>query len=124
MTLKSLPTDGELEILRVLWRLGPATVRQVHDRLPRGGEVSYNTVGKLLQIMEGKGLVVRDTGSRAHVFLARAEREETQEGLIEDLARRAFGGSAAALALRALKDEELSLEDIRELKALLAESEG
>ena len=57
---KKYPTDGELEILRVLWQRGPSTVRDVHDRLgPRKG-TAFNTTLKLLQIMYEKGLVTRE----------------------------------------------------------------
>jgi predicted transcriptional regulator len=121
--MKGLPSDGELEILRVLWLDGPATVKQVHERLPRRSEVGYNTVGKLLQIMEGKGLVARDASERAHVFHPLVERLETQRGLVRDLAERAFGGSATALAVHALSAEDLSDDEVGELKALLAELE-
>lgn len=118
-----LPTRGELAILRVLWQGGPATVKQVHRRLPRSGEVGYNTVGKLLHIMEQKGLVARDDSARAHVFRPVVGREETQRRLIHDLADRAFGGSAAALAQQALGGADLTPSEVAELKTMLAELE-
>ena len=62
------PTDSELAILRVLWRLGPATVRAVHDELNRAEETGYTTVLKLLQIMTEKGLVKRDESDRSHIY--------------------------------------------------------
>lgn len=116
---KVLPSDGELEILRVLWRIGPATVRQVHERLPRNREIGYNTVGKLLQIMVRKHLVARDGRARAHVFRARVPRVETERSLVRDLADRAFDGSVPALALRALREEDLTESEIAELRGLL-----
>jgi predicted transcriptional regulator len=118
-----LPTRGELAILRVLWQDGPATVRQVHLRLPRSGEIGYNTVGKLLRIMEQKGFVARDDSARAHVFRPLVGRDETQRGLVRDLADRAFGGSAAALAQYALGGTELTQSEVAELRTLLAELE-
>jgi predicted transcriptional regulator len=118
-----LPSDGELEILRVLWRIGPATVKTVHERLPRRGEIGYNTVGKLLGIMEGKGFVARDETSRAHVFRPLIDRDQAERGFVRDLADRAFGGSPAALALRALGETPPTADEIAELKALLAELE-
>jgi predicted transcriptional regulator len=122
--MNTLPSGGELEILRVLWRIGPATVGQVHDELPRGGEIGYNTVGKLLHIMEGKSLVARDDSARAHVFRPLVAKDSTQRGLVRDLAERAFSGSAAALALRALSDEALTDDEIRELRTLLMRLDG
>lgn len=122
--MSTLPSDAELEILRVLWKTGPATVKQVYERLPRRDEIVYNTVGKLLHIMEEKGLVACDDSARAHVFRPLIERESTRRKLIRDLADRAFGGSAASLALHALGGEELSEAELQELRALLAKLEA
>jgi len=121
--MPALPSDAELEILRVLWRIGPARVREVHERLPRRSEVVYNTVGKLLRIMEQKGLVACDDSVRAHVFRPLVEAEATRSRLIHDLADRAFGGSSTALALHALGNGKLSDAEIAELTALLVELE-
>lgn len=121
--MASLPSDAELEILRVLWKIGPATVKQVYERLPRHDEIVYNTVGKLLRIMEEKGLVACDDSARAHVFRPLVEREATRSKLVRDLANRAFGGSATALALHALGGREVDEEELRELSALLEKLE-
>lgn len=122
--MRTLPSDAELEILRVLWKTGPATVKQVYERLPRRDEIVYNTVGKFLRIMEEKGLVACDDNARAHVFRPLVEREATRGRLVRDLADRAFGGSATSLALHALGDEDLSEPELRELRALLAKLEA
>lgn len=119
-----LPSDAELEILRVLWMTGPATVKQVYERLPRRDEVVYNTVGKLLRIMEEKGLVACDDSARAHVFRPLVERETTRRKLVRDLADRAFGGSAMSLALHALGGGDVSETEIQELRALLEKLEA
>lgn len=123
------PTDAELEILRVLWRRGPATVRDVHAEFAahakRGGqrEVGYTTVLKLLQIMAEKNLVTRDESQRSHVYAASAAQAVTEGQLIRDLVEKAFGGSAAALALRALSEKPASAEEIAAIKRLLDEME-
>ena len=65
------PTDTELEILRALWELGPATVRQVHEALSRTRDTGYTTTLKLMQIMADKGLVTRNESARTHVYDAR-----------------------------------------------------
>lgn len=116
-----LPSDGELEILAVLWDRGPSTVREIHRRLRRSREVGYNTIGKLLQIMVGKGTVRRDESRRAHVYTAAIERAEIEGRLVGDLAERAFGGSAARLALRALAERPADEAEVNELRALLDE---
>src|SRR5262249_44676563 len=72
------PTDGELAILRVLWREGPCTVRQVQEALGRDRPTGYTTALKLLQVMAEKGLVLRDESQRTHVYRARSSEEQTQ----------------------------------------------
>jgi len=113
-----LPTDAELAILRVLWRRGPSTVRDIFDALGARG-TGYTTTLKLLQIMHQKRLVARDESSRSHVYRAMADRERTERRLVRDLADRAFGGSAAQLVLRALSDERASPEELARIRALL-----
>ncbi len=82
------PTDGELAILRVLWDGGPATVRQIHDKL--GRDTAYTTVLKLLQIMTVKGLVQRDEAARTHIYAAAQPAAQTQRHMLKDLLDRAF----------------------------------
>src|ERR687889_190143 len=91
------PTDAELEILKVLWRRGPSTVREVFDALSEARGTGYTTVLKLMQIMAEKGLVVRDETARAHRYEAAAREDETQRRLVGDLLRKAFDGSAKQL---------------------------
>src|SRR5438105_4173563 len=96
------PTDAELEILRVLWEHGPATVREVLDVISASRETGYTTVLKMLQIMAEKGLVSRDESQRSHVYQARYAEEQTQRQLVQDLLTRAFGGSTEKLVMQAL----------------------
>jgi predicted transcriptional regulator len=118
------PTDGELEILRVLWERGPSTVREVHESLGDSRRTGYTTVLKLLQIMTEKGIVRRDESERAHVYQARAPREETEGVLVGDLLDRAFAGSASALVLRALSAKKTSPQELAQIRRLLDEIEG
>ena len=116
--LRPRPTDSELAILRVLWERGPSTVRQVHEALVGERETGYTTTLKLMQIMAEKGLVTRNEEARTHVYSASAGEEQTQRLLVKDLADRAFGGSAAALVLRAL-GEGTSDDELREIRKLI-----
>jgi predicted transcriptional regulator len=113
------PTDSELEILAVLWSIGPATVRDVANEIGRRRSVQYSTVLKFLQIMADKQLVVRDESQRAHVYSAAKPREWTQKQLAGDLLERAFSGSAKALLLGALSARKASKKELRELRKLL-----
>jgi BlaI family penicillinase repressor len=118
------PTDAELSILRVLWRRGPSTVRQVHEELAQRGPTGYTTVLKMLQIMTEKGLVERDDSERAHVYMARRPEEQTLGQLVGDLLDRAFEGSASRMVLRALESRPASPEELAEIRRLLDELEG
>ena len=127
MSDRPQPTPAELSILRVLWRRGESTVRDVLDELnrdrPRGSPSGYTTVLKLMQIMTDKGLVRRDESQRTHVYHATASEEHTQGRLVKDLLDRAFGGSAQKLVLQALSAKKASPEEIAEIRSLLDEIE-
>ena len=113
------PTDAELAILRVLWDLGPCTVRQVHEVLSRERPAAYTTSLKLLQIMTDKGLVSRDERDRSHVYQAKLTEEQTQRQLVRDLLDRAFGGSATKLVMQALAARRASAEELSEIRRLI-----
>ena len=118
-----LPTDAELEILRVLWARGPSTVREVHTALGPDRDTCYTGVLKLLQIMLDKRLVDRDDRARSHVYRAAVEREATERRLVADFAERAFGGSAAGLALRALSSTPATPAELKAIRELVARLE-
>lgn len=118
------PTDAELAILRVLWRRGPSTVKEVHDELSRRAPAAYTTTLKQLQIMTEKELVTRDESQRAHLYTARLPEEQTQTQLVRDLLDRAFEGSASRLVLRALSSRPASAEELAEIRQLLNRLEG
>ncbi len=118
------PTDAELEILRALWRLGPSSVRQVHEVLTGGAkQTAFNTTLKLLQIMYDKGLVHRDDARRPHVYRPAIPEERMQQRLVGDLLERAFGGSARKL-VAALTAQDIPQEERDEIRRLLDEEAG
>lgn len=124
MPLKSAPprpTDAELEILTVLWSIGPATVRQVYEVIGERRTAQYSTVLKFMQIMAEKGLLLRDDTERAHVYRAARPREWTQQQLAGHLLERAFSGSAKALVMGALSARKTSQSELAEIRALLDE---
>ena len=115
------PTNAELEILTVLWSIGPATVREVYNVITRRHPAQYSTVLKFMQIMAGKGLVRRDERHRAHVYAAARPREWTQRQLAGDLMERAFNGSAKTLLVGALSARKATKTELAELRKLLDE---
>src|SRR2546429_7924961 len=118
------PTNAELEILRVLWRRGPCTVRVVHDFFERADPIGYTTVLKLLQIMTGKGLVRRDASLRSHVYSAAVSEASTQRRMVADLVQRAFGGSTLRLLLHALSTKPATPQGVDQIRRLLHQKNG
>lgn len=115
------PTGAELEILTVLWSIGPATVRDVHGAIVQRRAAEYATVLKFMQIMAEKGLVLRNEAQRAHVYEAARSREWTQRQLTGHLMERAFAGSAKALLMGALSAKKASKKEFAEMRQLLNE---
>ena len=112
------PTESELEILQVLWKEGPSSVRSVNDKLNEKKPVGYTTTLKMMQIMFEKGLLERFKENRGHTYKPVFQQDETQSLLLDKILETAFGGSAMKLVMQALgrhnpnKDE---MEKIREL---------
>jgi len=119
MTEAPRPSDFELAILRVLWRRGPATVRQIHEDLLQERQQGYTTVLKTMQIMLEKGLLERDDSDKSHVYRPALAEQETQAGMLRDMLAKVFGGSTRKLVMAALKESPMSAAEEAELKALL-----
>jgi BlaI family transcriptional regulator, penicillinase repressor len=120
----SLPTSSELEILRVIWERGPSTVREVYKTLEQEREIGYSTVLKFMQIMTDKGSLVRDESVRPQVYRPARPQKQIQQGIVRDLVSRAFGGSAASLAMHALSDKKSTAEERRKIRELLDAMDG
>jgi predicted transcriptional regulator len=118
-TASPFPTASELEILQVVWQRGPSTVREVFNTLSAEREVGYSTVLKFMQIMTDKGTLIRDDSVRPQVYKAARPQKQVQQGILKDLAARAFGGSSASLVLQALADKKATPDERRQIRALL-----
>lgn len=116
---KKKPTDAELAILRVVWDLGPSTVREVFQALHAEQGTGYTTVLKLMQIMTDKGLLERDASVRPQVFKASRPQRQTQGQLLRDLLDRAFSGSPGNLVLQALSTRKSTPEERQQIRELL-----
>lgn len=118
------PTEAELAILGVLWELGEATVREVHEAL-YGDDGGYTTALKMLQVMHAKGLVRRDERQRAHVYKPAVSKNAAQKRAMTELVQRLFNGRPAELVLRALGSEKApSAEELSQIRELLERLEG
>jgi BlaI family penicillinase repressor len=118
-----VPTEGELEILRVLFKR-PASVRQVHNELAvqrhkQGRETGYSTTLKMMQLMFEKGLLKRDESRRPQIYQPVDSEEQTQLRLLDHLIQKGFGGSAMRLVLRAVAAKRISKSELAEIRKLL-----
>ncbi len=121
---KFKPTDSELEILHILWEKGASSVRDINDLLNLRREVGYTTTLKLMQIMNEKGLVKRDTAAKTHIYKALVREKETKNNLISEFVNVAFQGSSMNLVMQALGNSTSSAEELTELKTLIAKLEN
>lgn len=113
------PTASELEMLRLLWQLGPATAKQVHQAaLASRPLMAYATVLRLLQVMHTKGLLRRDESQRAHVYAPAQAQDSLQTSLIKDLIHKAFSGSGKELVLAALRGH-VTQKEREEIQSIL-----
>lgn len=118
------PTAAELDLLRLVWRLGPSTVKDVHAvRQQERPDVTYATVLRLMQVMHGKGLLKRDETQRSHVYAAAHAPDTLRTGLLGDLIQKAFAGSAKDLVLAALNGH-VSAKEREEIRQLLRDSDN
>jgi predicted transcriptional regulator len=113
------PTAAELEMLRLLWQLGPATAKQVHqEAVATRPEMAYATVLRLLQVMHTKGLLTRDESARAHVYAPAQAQDSLQTSLIKELIHKAFSGSGKDLVLAALRGH-VTQKEREEIQSIL-----
>jgi BlaI family transcriptional regulator, penicillinase repressor len=118
------PTESELEILQVLWKKGQATVRDVHEELSKSKAAGYTTTLKLMQIMDEKGLVERDTALKTHVYKARYSQEQAQVNALDKILSTVFKGSTSELVIQALGHHKASKEEIDAIKDYLKQFEN
>jgi BlaI family penicillinase repressor len=112
-----MPTAAEVDILGALWRLGPATVREVHEEL--GKDCGYNTTLTQMRLMTDKGLLRRSERFRNHVYEPAVPREQMQQRIAGDIMQRAFGGSAKGLILGALGAKHVAAQELAEIRRMI-----
>ena len=113
------PTAAELEILRIVWELQPCTVGQIHERIAQAKQTNYSTTMKMLSLMLGKGLLVRDERASPHRYRARLTRNKARRSMLGELIDKVYEGSAMGVALQALSHSRATPEEIVEARALL-----
>lgn len=114
------PTELELEILKILWRCGSGSVRQVRDEIAPSRALAYTSVQTMMNIMVAKGYLRRERGVGSWVYRPRIREQTTCRQMLRDLVNRVFDGSAGAAAVHLLEDADLVPEDLARLRRLLA----
>ena len=118
------PTEVELQILRILWELGPSPVREIHARLNADKGTVYSTTVKMLSVMLDKGLVRRDENASPHIYRAAFTRETAGKRMLSDLIEKVYDGAAMSLVLQALASTQATKEERDEVRRLLDQMEG
>jgi predicted transcriptional regulator len=110
--------DRELDVMGVLWDLGSGTVAEVRDRLP--ADLAYTTVLTILRNLEAKSLVTHSAEGKAHRYVPKVARTTARRSALSRLVDKLFHGSPEQLIAQLVEDEQLSADDLRRLRALLA----
>jgi predicted transcriptional regulator len=119
---KSVPTDQELEILKVIWQLGPSTVREVHQKLLKHRKIAYTTVLTMMGILERKGHLKKTAGERAYLYRSAKPQSQVTAGMVKEFVNRVFNGSTKPLLVHLVEDRGVSAQEIAELQSLLEQS--
>jgi len=118
------PTKSELEILQVLWRLGPSTVREVNNELIKVKDTNYTTTLKFMQLMADKGLLTRDESQMKHIYSVAEEEQKTKSHLLDKFVDSMYNGSASKLVMQLIGNKKTSLQELQEIKDLLKNLEN
>ncbi len=113
-----VPSGRELEILKVLWDLGPASVRDVHQRMCPNGELAFNTVQTLLRIMDDKGLVSHKQRGRTFIYTPRYSRERATSRFLE----RMFDGAIDQVVLSMISTSSPNPEELKRIERIVADA--
>ena len=113
---EQIPSGRELEILKVLWELGPASVRQVHEHMCPRGELAFNTVQTLIRIMDDKGLVKHKKKGRVFIYTPTYSRDREAARFLDQV----FDGAMDQCVLSFLKSGRASRQELKELEEIIA----
>ena len=121
---RPLPARSELEVARIVWRLGRSTVRQVLDLLPEGRGLDFKTVQTYLRRLEAKGYLQSSQEGRTKVYSPRVQPRHVIGQVMDDVVERLFGGEVVPLFQHLIHDRGLSDDELRRLRELIDQLEG
>ena len=113
------PTELELLILKVLWQLGRASVRQVRDTLAPIRDLAYTSVTTMLTIMARKGYVKRKKDGRIYIYQATYQEHKASTNMLRDVIDRLFGGSTTAVLQHLLETSDLDDAELKQIRQLI-----
>ena len=116
---KPVLTDQELEIMKIIWTRGTATVRDVYEELLKRRKIAYTTVMTMMGILEQKGHLKKSADERAYVYTPAQPQREVVGNMVQDFLKRVFNGSAKPLLVHLVEDKKLSTEELDEISKLL-----
>jgi predicted transcriptional regulator len=118
---ETTPTKGEMEVLQVLWKHGPSTVRFVHDTLNEHKEeaIQYTSTLKLMQVMTEKGMLERDETNMKHIYRPALEEDRTKGAMLERFVDNMYNGSVSSMMMALLGNDKTSKEELEKVKAFL-----
>jgi BlaI family penicillinase repressor len=116
-------TEQELEIMKVVWELQTATVRDVYEALLRRRKIAYTTVMTMMNILEEKGYLKKRAEDKAHVYRAAQPKAKVIRAMVQEFVERVFNGSAEPLLVHLVKDRRLSPEELETIARAIKETE-
>jgi BlaI family transcriptional regulator, penicillinase repressor len=117
------PTERELQILSILWKRGPSTVREINSKINQNEKAGYTTTLKLMQIMFEKRLLKRDESLKTHVYTPAYKENIVQKEIIDSLLNRVFAGSTEKLIMSALSAKKVSRDELENIKTIISQRE-
>ncbi|MEO8096636.1 MAG: BlaI/MecI/CopY family transcriptional regulator [Acidobacteriota bacterium] len=115
-------TAGELEIMKVIWRVGPATVRQVYEAMLEERKIAYTTVMTMMNILETKGFLKKRSGDKAFVYTPSKPEKQVIRAMVREFVDRVFNGAAEPLLLHLVEDDKLTRAELDEIRRGIKES--
>ncbi len=116
--------DTELEVMHVVWEIGPCKVSEVHAVISRERDVAYTTIMTVMGNLSRKGYLSHTARGKSYVYRAERSARDVRTGLVRGLVQRAFGDSKLSLALTLVREEGLSPEELNELKEAIRRLEN
>jgi predicted transcriptional regulator len=116
-------TPQELAIMKIVWRLEEATVRDVYEAMLEKRQVAYTTVMTMMRILEDKGYLKKTTVERAHVYRPSKPRQQVVGAMVRDFVDRVFDGAPQSLLLHLARDNKLTDKQKRVVRQLIDEME-